>query len=82
MSTLKPPYTVAHENFLSAIWDTSHWIFFSNLDSRHLKTFLGPILVNFKIYQFLATPGPFKYFPKMGAFSFLNEGVAITPFLI
>ena len=23
--TLKPPYTVAHGNFLSAIWGTSHW---------------------------------------------------------
>ena len=26
--TLKPPYTVAHGNFLSAIWGTSHWTSF------------------------------------------------------
>ena len=26
--TLKPPYTVAIENLLSLIWDTSHWNFF------------------------------------------------------
>ena len=26
--TLKPPYTVAHGNFSSAIWDTSHWTSF------------------------------------------------------
>ena len=26
--TLKPPYTVAHGNFLLAIWDTSHWTSF------------------------------------------------------
>ena len=26
--TLKPPYTVAHGNFFSAIWNTSHWHFF------------------------------------------------------
>ena len=25
---LKPPYTVAHGNLLSAIWDTSHWTSF------------------------------------------------------
>ena len=25
---LKPPYSIMHENFLSAIWDTSHWNFF------------------------------------------------------
>ena len=26
--TLKPPYTVASGNLLSAIWDTSHWTSF------------------------------------------------------
>ena len=26
--TLKPPYTVANGNFLSAIWGTSHWTSF------------------------------------------------------
>ena len=26
--TLKPPYTVAHGNFLWAIWGTSHWTSF------------------------------------------------------
>ena len=26
--TLKPPYTVAHGNLSSAIWDTSHWTSF------------------------------------------------------
>ena len=26
--TLKPPYTLAHGNLLSAIWDTSHWTSF------------------------------------------------------
>ena len=26
--TLEPPYTVAHGNLLSAIWDTSHWTSF------------------------------------------------------
>ena len=26
--TLKPPYTVAHGNLLSAIWATSHWTSF------------------------------------------------------
>ena len=36
--TLKPPYTVAHGNLLSAIWDTSHWTSFVNLDSRQLET--------------------------------------------
>ena len=24
----KPPYTIAHGNLLSAIWDTSHWTSF------------------------------------------------------
>ena len=28
MFTLKPPYTIAHGNFLLAIWDTSHWTSF------------------------------------------------------
>ena len=36
--TLKPPYTLAIRNFFLAIWDTSHWIFLSNLDSRQLMT--------------------------------------------
>ena len=26
--TLKPPYTIASGNLLSAIWDTSHWTSF------------------------------------------------------
>ena len=26
--TLKPPYTITHGNFLSAIWGTSHWTSF------------------------------------------------------
>ena len=26
--TLKPTYTITHGNFLSAIWDTSHWTSF------------------------------------------------------
>ena len=26
--TLKPPYTVAHENLLLTIWDTFHWTSF------------------------------------------------------
>ena len=26
--TFKPPYTIAHCNLLSAIWDTSHWTSF------------------------------------------------------
>ena len=36
--TLKPPYTITHGNLLMAIWDTSHWTSFANLDSRQLKT--------------------------------------------
>ena len=36
---LKPPNSMAIiENYFLAIWDTSHWIFLSNLDSRHLMT--------------------------------------------
>ena len=36
--TLKPPNSMAIGNFFLAIWDTSHWNFLSNLDSRHLMT--------------------------------------------
>ena len=36
--TLKPPNSMAWRNFFWAIWDTSHWNFLSNLDSRHLMT--------------------------------------------
>ena len=36
--TLQPPNSITHGNFFSAIWDTSHWNFLSNLDSRHLMT--------------------------------------------
>ena len=36
--TLKPPYTIVIGNFFSSIWDTSHWNFLSNLDSRYLET--------------------------------------------
>ena len=38
--TLKPPYSIVNESFLLAIWDTSHWNFLSNLDSRQLETSL------------------------------------------
>ena len=36
--TLKPPYTIASGNLLSAIWDTSIGLLLSNLDSRQLET--------------------------------------------
>ena len=39
---LKPSYSTMHENLLLAIWDTFHWIFFSNLDSRqHEKSLIS-----------------------------------------
>ena len=77
--TLKPPYGIIHRHLLSAIWDTSHWIFLSNLDSRQLETFPMTSMTNFEIYQLLDSPGPFKYFWQIGCLQkinfFLNEGV-------
>ena len=45
-------------DFLAQIW--------TQLTLRHI---LGPILVIFDICHFLTIPGPFEYFPKMGALS-------------
>ena len=53
-------------DFFSQIW--TQWTL------RHI---LIPILVIFDICHFLTIPGPFEYFQKMGALSFLDEG-AIT----
>ena len=44
----------------------SFGLFGSNLDTRHLRHILGPILVTFEICQFLMIAGPFEYFSKNG----------------
>ena len=62
--TLKPPDTMACGNFLLSIWNTSHWIFLSNLDSRHLENVLWQLVATFERCQFVATPGLFDYFSK------------------
>ena len=61
--TLKPPNSMAHGNFFSAIWDTSHWNFLSNLDSRQLMTSPRTLFG-----QFLATQGCLSNLPKKDAF--------------
>ena len=37
--TLKPPYSIMHGKLRLAIWDTSFWTFWSNLDTRDLETY-------------------------------------------
>ena len=37
--TLKPPYSITHDKLRLAIWDTSFWTFWSNLDTRDLETY-------------------------------------------
>ena len=65
--TLKPPYSIAHGKLRLAIWETSFWTFFAQIwtqgTSRHI---LEPIMVIFKICQFLTIPGPFEYFSEKG----------------
>ena len=50
---LNPPYRIEIGNFFLAIWDTSHWNFLSNLDSRQLETCLMTSYVTFEICQLL-----------------------------
>ena len=65
---------MAHENFLSAIWDTSHWNSWSNLDSRYFDMcpmtsyghcVLWPLL---KYVDFWWLQCGLSIFPKMGPF--------------
>ena len=37
--TLKAPYSIMHGKLRLAIWDTSFWTFWSNLDTRDLETY-------------------------------------------
>ena len=67
--TLKPPYTIASGNLLSAIWDTSHWTSFVKFG---LKTawdifydILWPIL---KYVNFWRLQGRSSNLPKKDAF--------------
>ena len=32
-------YSIAHDNLRLAIWDTSFWTFWSNLDTKDLETY-------------------------------------------
>ena len=77
--TLKPPYTIMHGNFLSTIWDTSHWTSFVKF---RLKTawdisydILWPIL---KDVNFWWLQGCLSNLSKKDAFRklifFLHEG--------
>ena len=60
--TLKPPYSIGHDNLRLAIWDFLAQIW-TQVTLRHI---LGPILVIFEICQFLMIPGPFEYFSENG----------------
>ena len=63
--TLKPPHSITSENFLLAIWYTSHWKFCSIWTQDSLQHLLWHFMASFDICQVLATPGPFKYFSKI-----------------
>ena len=38
--TLKPPYSITHDNLRLAIWDYPFRLFGTNLDTRDLETYL------------------------------------------
>ena len=67
--TLKPPYTIGVGNFFSAIWNTSHWISLSNLDSRHLMTSPRTLFGQIWNMSILASLGMFEISAKMGTFT-------------
>ena len=77
--TLKLPYTIMCWHLLSAIWGTSHWIFFVKLGLKTAWDISWHLMTNFEIFQLLATPGPFEYFWQNWMSSenqfFLDEGV-------
>ena len=63
--THKPPYSIGCGKLLLAIWDTSFWTIWSNLDTRDHNTYiLVPILVIFSMCHFLMILGPFEYLSK------------------
>ena len=76
---LKPPYTIAHGNLLSAIWDTSHWTSFVKFRLKTAWDISYDILwlilkyVNFWLLQgHLSTLGKILGPQKINFF--LNEG--------
>ena len=64
--TLKPPNRITHDKLWLAIWDTSFWTFWLKFGHKGPWDILGPILVIFKICQFLTIPGPFEYISENG----------------
>ena len=64
--TLKPAYSIVHDKLWLAIWYTSFWIFWSNLDTRDIETYPRAYSGHFEICHFLAIPGPFEYFSENG----------------
>ena len=62
-------FSVACENFFLAIWDTSHWNFFANFDTRHLMT--SPRTIFHQIWNMLLfgdSRAIQVHLPKLGAF--------------
>ena len=66
---LKPPYSGVHERSLSAIWDTSHWNFLSNLVSGQLETSLMTSYCHFwNLSTFGDSRTVWVFCPKLGVF--------------
>ena len=64
--TLKPAYSIVHGKLGLAIWYTSFWTFWPNLDTRDIETYPRTYSGHFEICHFLAIPGPFEYFSENG----------------